>query len=218
MPEITLTQEAQESASQALMLTEQAGAVVVKDAQTYVIANEFRLRIKLMRDKVKEIFEGPEGMKTLAHLAHKNICKKMADIDGPLETKERWIKGQMEQYDALKREEARAEEQRLAEEARKAQEERILEAAVQAEKSGDTTQANIIIETPVQPVAVVIPKDVPKLENGPTFREVWQFEIERADLIPRAYLIPDEKKIGQVVRAMKNQANIPGIKVYSKRV
>ena len=94
----------------------------------------------------------------------------------------------------------------------------MLAAAIEAEKNGQKEIAQAIINTPVQPVAVVIPKDVPKLENGPTFREVWQFEIERADLIPRAYLVPDMVKIGQVVRAMKSEANIPGIKVFSKRV
>ena len=228
MPEIELTPQAQESQSQALMLAEQAGAVVVKDAQTYIVANEFRIRIKLMRDKVKEIFEGPEGMKTLAHLAHKNICKKMADIDGPLEIKERWIKGQMEQYDARKREEARKEEQRLAEEARKAQEDRVLEAAVQAEKSGDTTQANLIIETPVQPVAVVIPKDVPKLENGPVFRTVWKFryvdvnnrpiETPNIKLIPVEYHMIDEKKLNKIASAGKGTIKVPGVEFYSERV
>lgn len=218
MPEIELTREAQETQGMALTLSEQAGAVVVKDSETYILANEFRTRIRLMREKVKEMFEGPTGMKTLAHLAHKNICKKMADIDGPLETKERWIKGQMEQYDAQKREEARKEEQRLAEEARKAQEDRVLEAAVQAEKSGDTTQANLIIETPVQAPAVVIPKDVPKLENGPVFRTVWKARIINANLIPREYLVPDQKKLDGTARTMKGTIKVPGVEFYSERV
>jgi len=35
-------------------------------------------------------------------------------------------------------------------------------------------------------------------------------------LIPREYLIPDEVKIGGVVRATKGSIQIPGIEIYSE--
>jgi hypothetical protein len=215
MEGIKLTQEAEQTQAQATDLATQAGNVRVIDSQTYVAAGEWWTRIKLLREKVDETFS---PLIKSAWTTHKLILGKKNEIDAPLEASQRRIKGLMEEYDRDQQAKARKEEQRIAEEARKAQEERVLEAAVQAEKSGDKALAQTIIETPVHTPAVVIPRDVPKLEGGPVFREVWQFEIERADLIPRAYLIPDEIKIGKVVRAMKDQANIPGIKVFSKRV
>ncbi len=215
MNEIQLTQEALELKTQAPALIKQAAAVAVVDGESYVAAGEWWTRLKLFREKWAEKMK---PITTSAHQLHKMTVALEKEIDKPLEERQRWIKGQMESYDREQQARAKAEELRLAEIARKAQEERVLAAAIEAEKNGQKEIAQAIINTPVQPVAVVIPKDVPKLENGPTFREVWQFEIERADLIPRAYLVPDMVKIGQVVRAMKSEANIPGIKVFSKRV
>jgi len=215
MNEIALTKEAEQTQTQALDLVIQAGNVRVIDSRTYVAAGEWWTRIKLLREKVSETFN---PLVEAAHKTHKLILAKKNEVDGPLEAAQRKIKGMMEFYDREQQAKARAEEQRIAEEARKAQEERVIEAAVQAEKSGQPELAQTIIDTPVSTPAVVIPKDVPKLENGPTFRTIWKFRIVRADLIPRAYLIPDEKKIGQVCRAMKNQANIPGIEVFEERV
>ena len=54
-------------------------------------------------------------------------------------------------------------------------------------------------------------------EAGLTVREDWKFSIVDAALIPREYLIPDEKKIGRIVRAMKDATNIPGVRVYAEK-
>lgn len=215
MTEIALTKEVLELKNQAPVLMEATRQVAISDSHSYAIAGELWLRLKIFREKW---LEKMAPIKKSADQTHKMIVALEKEIDRPAEERQTRIKGLMEEYDRDQQEKARKQEVELARIARESQEARILEAAVEAEKSGDKALALTIIETPVQTPAVVIPKDVPKLEGGPVFREVWQFEIERADLIPRAYLIPDEKKIGQVVRAMKDQTNIPGIKVFSKRV
>jgi len=48
--------------------------------------------------------------------------------------------------------------------------------------------------------------------------ELWGFEIVNEDKVPDEYKIKviDEKKIGAVVKAMKENTNIPGIRVYKK--
>lgn len=48
---------------------------------------------------------------------------------------------------------------------------------------------------------------------GLSTRKHYSFKIVDAALIPREYLIPDEKKIGDVVRAEKMDTNIPGVEV-----
>jgi len=46
--------------------------------------------------------------------------------------------------------------------------------------------------------------------------ELWDFEIVDKDKIPDEYKIVDEKKIRGVVKAMKENTNIPGIRVFKK--
>jgi len=47
-------------------------------------------------------------------------------------------------------------------------------------------------------------------------KEHWAFEIVNGDKIPREFLIPDMKRIGKAVEALKREAaaTIPGIKVF----
>ena len=54
---------------------------------------------------------------------------------------------------------------------------------------------------------------VPKVE-GQVSRANWKFEITDATLLPRDYLMPDEKTIGAMVRARKGETVIPGVRVY----
>ena len=51
---------------------------------------------------------------------------------------------------------------------------------------------------------------------GLGLRDNWKYEVTDAAKIPREYLVIDDRKIGAVVRAMKLQANIPGIRVYNE--
>ena len=56
----------------------------------------------------------------------------------------------------------------------------------------------------------------PKLK-GTSVRNRYDFEIVDPNLIPREYLLVDTAAIGKVVRALKEKANIPGIKVVIKQ-
>ncbi len=53
---------------------------------------------------------------------------------------------------------------------------------------------------------------------GISTRKVWKFKIEDISKLPREYMIPDEKYIGQMVRASKGRKEIPGVKIYSEDV
>jgi hypothetical protein len=56
-------------------------------------------------------------------------------------------------------------------------------------------------------------QEPPKVE-GVSLRKGWAFRIVDAAKIPRKYLVPDEKAIGGVVKALGQQARIPGVEVY----
>lgn len=119
---------------------------------------------------------------------------------------------------------------------RKAEEDRLMEAAAAAEKAGDAKRAEelaaaavditedakqeaaVIAAEPVYVPPVVIPKTVPKVSGGPVYRTIIKFRIINESAIPRQYMMPNEVKIGQVVRALKKETNIPGIEIYEERV
>jgi len=46
--------------------------------------------------------------------------------------------------------------------------------------------------------------------------ELWDFEIVNKNKVPDEYKVVDEKKIRAVVKAMKENTNIPGIRVFKK--
>ena len=139
--------------------------------------------------------------------------------------------------DIAEKEEAarrKAELDRLEAE-RKAEEDRLMEAAAAAEKAGNQKQAEELAaaavevgETIAQEAAViaaesvyvppvVIPKTVPKMAGGPVYRTIWKFRIVNEALIPRQFMMPNEVKIGGVVRSLKKESNISGIEVYEER-
>jgi hypothetical protein len=124
----------------------------------------------------------------------------------------------MSAWDAEQERIRREEQRRLEEEARKAEEERLLAAAAAAWAAGNVEESEAIIAEPIVVTPIILAKETPKMEGGPVYRTIWKFEITDATLIPRQYLTPDEVKIGGVVRALKNQANIPGVRIYSERV
>ena len=53
--------------------------------------------------------------------------------------------------------------------------------------------------------------------DGVSFRYEWDFEIVNPAAIPREYLMPDEKKIRGIVRALKGATNIPGVRAVSRK-
>lgn len=65
-------------------------------------------------------------------------------------------------------------------------------------------------------VAPVVSRETPKVAGVAT-REVWRFEITDPSLVPRQYLVVDEAKVRRVVQALKSDAGIPGVRVWSER-
>lgn len=50
--------------------------------------------------------------------------------------------------------------------------------------------------------------------EGVTTRSTWKYSVEDLTAVPREYLTLDEKKIKAVVKAMKGDTAIPGIRVF----
>lgn len=204
----------QEIGTRALTVIEQANVIIVRNSTDYTQAGILWKLIKDLKEKVNDTFK---PIIEKAHAAHKEALAQKAKIFDPLDAASRTVKGAMEKYDREQEAIRQVEERRLREIARKAEEERLLAEAIAAETAGHKEEAAAIMEEPVYVPPVVIPKTVPKLNGGPIYRTIIKFRIVNEALIPRQYMMPDMVKIGGVVRALKNQANIPGIEIYDER-
>lgn len=216
--------ETSEVETKALSIVDQAKAVVVRDPETYTAAG---ILWKQIKDMMKEVADTFDPIIEAAHKSHKKALEQKAKFYAPLETAYKSVKKLMSDYDMEQERIRQAEQRRLEEIARKEEEERRLMEAIAAEeelrargatKEEASQEAAAIMEEPVSVAPVVIPKSTPKLAGGPIYRTVYDFEIINADIIPRQYMQPNLVAIGGVVRSLKEQANIPGVRVFTKRV
>lgn len=128
---------------------------------------------------------------------------------------ERTIKSRLASYTEAQ-EAAQREEQRKADAAAQAERDRLAELARKAAESGRTAAAEKHTARADAVVAPVINRAPPAV-SGVAMREVWKFQVEKPELVPREYLAVDEQKIGAYVRAMKADAKIPGVRIYPEK-
>jgi len=223
-PVLKLVPQEEEVGREVATVEDQARALNVIDAASYIAAGELWKSIKALRAKVADTFD---DLIKAAHLAHKKAVEKKKMHDGPLDAAERMVKQAMSVYDLEQERIRKKEERRLAEIARKEAEDQALLDAIEAEaialRNGATKEeaaqeSAAIIDEPVYVPPVIIPKATPKLTGGPVYRTIWKYRITDANKIPRQYMIPDEVRIGRIARDMKNETNIPGVEVYELRL
>lgn len=150
-------------------------------------------------------------LKDSAWATHKAIVAKEKGLLEPRQQVAKVIEGKMVAFQQAER--RRLEQERQAAEAiaKKAEEDRRIAQAEELEKANMPEAADMVLSAPVQ--VVVAQQQATKVE-GISFRENWRFIIDNPELLPRDYLMPDEKKIGAIVRAMKKNTSIPGVKVF----
>jgi len=205
----------QEVDQKALTIIEEAQGVVVVDSDSYFHAGALWTAIKAMKKQVDDTFS---PIITKAHQAHKEALLQKAKIFDPLDIAGRSVKKAMELYDREQERIRQEEERRLREIARKEEEERQLAEALEAERNGDTEEVEAILEAPAYVPPVIVQKTIPKLQGGPVYRTIWKFRVVDKRKVPEDFKVVDEVKVGQVVRAMKEATNIPGVEAYSERV
>jgi len=204
-------------------LAQAAGAVTVSNAIEYRGAGEMLLKLKGLRKELDDLCR-PEIQRRFE--AHREATREFNSADGPLRTAVDAIASRMSLWSAeqerIRRQEQErieAEERRRAEEeARRQEEENRLAHAIELEQAGDKELAEEVLNEPGPTLPVIVPPVVlpcatPHVD-GLTKRQTWTFQIADLDKIPREYLVPDMKKIGAVVRALKSHTNIPGVKAY----
>jgi hypothetical protein len=148
--------------SQVLAIPEQARLIVVKDKESMTMADN---TINGINEWLKKVDEHYKPMADAAFKTHRSITSRWKEIKQPLEDAKTHLVNLVKAYQRKVREEAEAEQRRLAEIARKQEEERRLAEAIEAEKEGNVEEAQAIIEEEVFVPTPVVRPDVPKVDG-----------------------------------------------------
>ena len=198
--------------TQSTEILDQSKLLRIFDSKSFDHASLFLKDIKSIQDEINDAFD---PIIKAQHQAHKKSLETKRRYSLPLGKAEDIVKVKIREYH-LEQERIRHEEEaRLRREAKKAEEEHLLQMAMEAEEAGETKEAESILSTSVVAPVITIPSQTKG--NGISYREGWKFRIINPDLVPNKYKLIDERKIGAVVRALKGNTNIPGIKVYCEK-
>ncbi|MEN6560890.1 MAG: hypothetical protein ABFD52_08965 [Acidobacteriota bacterium] len=197
---------------------DKARALVIKTQEDLTAADLFRQDIMGLLKSIDETFD-PQISR--AHALHKSLLeekKKFADLPNQaldiikpkiadyLQEQDR-LRFQAEREAELKRQEAKRLTEKAVDKAWElVDQDKAGEAEDIVQKAGKEAEA-------IQATAPAIPE---KPMANVSLRELWDFEIVDVDKIPRKYMVPDLVTIGKVVRAMKHQTDIPGIRAIKK--
>ena len=201
-------------ANQSLELAKQQ-KVIANNEQLQVVGQEL-IKIKDIRKQVVDLFADP---KKKAHDSHKSICDAESKLLKPLQEAEAVLSRMVSAYNQEVQRKVREEAERLRIEAEKkaAEERKKLEAqALKAIENGNEVKAEALMqqaETVIPIVSIAPVYEAPKVE-GLNIRQNWTYEITNANLIPREYLMVDEKKLSGIAKTMKQDGNVPGVRFY----
>lgn len=164
--------------------------------------------------------------------AQKTLEEKRVSITGPLNDSlrrindlfrapakalteaEQHLKLQMAAFETAQRQEEERQ-RREAEEKARQEREALEERARSAAAKGRTEQAQEL-STRASAVVAEAPALAPARAAGIAFGEEWKFWVDDPNLVPDEFWILDQAKIGRVVRALKGDAKIPGVRIWSE--
>lgn len=200
--------EVQELQTEARSLVALAGTYTVTTADEYgASANDLK-RIKGALSRLESI---RKSMTQPLDAAKRAIMEFFRGPEEQLARAEAGVKRAMIVF-STEQDRLRREEQARAEAAARKERERLEAQAAKAAESGKVERAAALEQRAAMVVAPVLAREVPKIA-GVSTRPVWRYAITDESKLPREYLMPDEKKIAGVVRAMKGDTNIPGVTV-----
>lgn len=202
-----------ETNHEGLIAVEKANAIVIASREEYVAADRFCASLKDLEKRVDAAYDEHIAA---AFKTHRGLVAKKNTFSQPILDARKIIKTKLVAWQEIEEENRRTAEAILRADEKKRAEDAVLAWAQEAQKEGQHEKAEAIINAPVEVPAIVLPKDLPKTSTMIQTR--WDFRVIDLALIPREFLMLDTVKVGQVVRAMKKETNIPGIEAYSKKI
>jgi len=204
--EIALRQDVDE-------ILDRMDALTIGNDEQFQETGTFLKGIKGKEKEVKEYFE-PERAKKYSE--YKAVTDQIGTFTEPLGKAEKIVKRKIGDYRTAQEQKRREEEQKRLAELKVQEEDRLLE---EAETNGDES----ILDDEIMLARPTLETEIPKMA-GISFTEVWHFEIVdfgalvnavAAGEAPLEVLEPAEKEIRQLIKALKGNTKLPGIRVYS---
>lgn len=206
--------EARALVAKASVLENEARALKIIDNESYEIAGAMKNAIKAKREDILRIPLERKGQAHKVWTFMGDICKM---IQRPYDNAEAILDTGMIAFRNRVAEQRRIEAAKAAEKARIDAEKKRKEEIARAKEIGDKEAARNLKAAPIQ-VAAVAPKtpEPPKISGIPT-RKIWKYQID-VNKLDRKYMIPDDVKIGKLVRAMGAEHGISGVTAYQEEV
>jgi hypothetical protein len=206
--------------TEALAILDKVLAIAVVDQASLTVANGYLLEAKAWLRHCDDEFD--KGIsEAFAH--HRTLVAQKKKWTAPALEVESVAKPKIASYfeeqDRLRREAERAAEQaRLAAEKEAEDAADIATDLIKEGKNGEAGQIVDMAMENIERLRAAAPAVPPKpIAAGVSLRETWEFEVVNEALIPRKFLVPDLTMIRRYGQNMKHQAEIPGIRFYSKK-
>lgn len=188
-------------------------------AQIAVRTNEERsAAVTFIREKIKpwqaRVMDYFAPTKESAHKTWKGIVAQEKEVLTKLDEVERRVKDAILVFDREQEKIRREEEARLRAEAEakaEAERDRLLREAKKL-KGEEKTEA-VMQALAVSPEPVAAPPPVMRTGHDST-GTTWKARVVDITLVPRAYLLPDQKALDAVARETKGAEKIPGVEFY----
>lgn len=141
----------------------------------------------------------------------------------PLSLAEEVYKKAITAWDVAEQERIRKENERLqreAEEKARKEQERLAKAAEKAAAKGDEAKAEELQQKAIQAQEqpVIAPVIQPRKVAGISYKDKWTAVVADLNLVPRDYLIVDQKKLDAVAQATGGTIRIPGVVIKHEKV
>lgn len=196
----------------------QALALAVTNDEEYEVASRYLISIKEAKGSVEKDWKSITDPLKLSLKNADKVFKPLADALDKARDHVRRIMGDH----AQRQEQERLRKQAEADELARKERERLEKQAQKAEKSGRVERAELLQAQAQSVSAPVVNVAAPKAA-GIAMVDHWKFEVVNPDKVNREYLCPDEKKIGDQVRAVKNAEEVrrivgEGVRVWCEKL
>lgn len=170
--------------------------------------NEIKAKLKQLDKDRKELTKPLDDVKD-------KIMDKYRPAVTALESACRLLDGAITKYLDDQEQKRQEQQRKLDEEAEKKRKAAEIKAAEWADKGNDKKAEEWAekAETTIAPVVAAAPKI-----NGIITRDDWDFEIVNSTIVPRQFMIPDEKAIRVYVKATKGKSPIEGVRIIPKKI
>lgn len=193
----------------------------ILDDQTF--EDGMRYRIDLNRWK-KEALKKLEPIRKKTLESHQEILRLIEEVIEPFDESLNILDIKLSEYKTKKDKLESVEQEKRIADSKKEQEESILNAAIEANNSGNIPRAEAILNIPI--VQIAVPSNTQKI-SGISFKEKWKVDDNYINMrllvdgvfkgiVPISALLPNMQFLNYMAKKLKGDLKYPGVKVVKQ--